>query len=229
MSFPNHYQILGISPRATQAEIKLAYRRLVKRFHPDNHPQSESHHDAIVTINLAYEVLGDPQHRQRYDRQLQKAAFRGSVTTRSRPSASSPPVAPHPRAIDEHLEAWLRWVYTPVSKWIVAILEPLSDQIDHLADDPFDEQLMAEFQAYLEASRQSLTQAHQCFCSMPNPANLAGVAASLYYCLHQLGDGIEQLEFFTQNYDDYYLHTGQELFRIARGLRWEAEVVMNRS
>lgn len=57
---------------------------------------------------------------------------------------------------------------------------------------------------------------------MPNPANLAGVAAHLYYCLNQVGDGLDELEFFTLNYDDHYLHTGQELFRIAEGLRWEA-------
>jgi molecular chaperone DnaJ len=38
-----------------------------------------------------------------------------------------------------------------------------------------------------------------------------------------LGDGIEDLSLFTLNYDDYYLHTGQELFRIATSLRYEAK------
>jgi molecular chaperone DnaJ len=51
---------------------------------------------------------------------------------------------------------------------------------------------------------------------------LAGVAANLYYCLNQLGDALDELETFTLNYDDQYLHTGQEMFRIAAGLRREA-------
>lgn len=220
MTDSNHYLSLEITPSATQAEVKQAYRRLAKCFHPDHHPQSQANHDCIVKINIAYEVLGDPQQRQVYDRQLQQSVFSGKPN----PAYATA----HHRTTDEHLKAWLQWVYTPVSQWVEAILEPLPDQIDQLADDPFDEQLMSEFQAYLEECRHTLTQALRCFRSMPNPANLAGVAASLYHCLHQLGDGIEQLEFFTQNYDEYYLHTGQELFRIARGLRWEAEVVMNR-
>ena len=53
-----------------------------------------------------------------------------------------------------------------------------------------------------------------------------GVAAHLYYCLNQVSDGIEDLELFTLNYDDYYLHTGQELFRIADKLRLEAQAAI---
>ena len=61
---------------------------------------------------------------------------------------------------------------------------------------------------------------------MPNPSNLAGVAAHLYYCLDRVADGIEELEFFTLNYDDRCLHAGQEMFRIAAGLRYEAQAAI---
>ncbi|MBW4550929.1 MAG: DnaJ domain-containing protein [Aphanocapsa sp. GSE-SYN-MK-11-07L] len=219
MPVANHYQTLGIDPRATQAEIKQAYRRLAKRFHPDRSPQEQDHRDRMARINAAYEVLGDVQHRQRYDLQ-QQATLRTPAYVGQR--------ARRGQSTDEHLQAWLQWVYGPVNDWVESILEPLPDQLDQLADDPFDDELIEAFQAYLNDCRQSLTEAQRCFRSMPNPANLAGVAASLYHCLNQLADGIDQLEFFTLNYDDTYLHTGQELFRIARGLSWEAEVAMSR-
>ncbi len=52
----NHYDTLKVNPSASQAEIKQAYRRLVKQFHPDTNQEAD--HDQIVRINAAYEVLG---------------------------------------------------------------------------------------------------------------------------------------------------------------------------
>ena len=74
--------------------------------------------------------------------------------------------------------------------------------------------------------REFLEQAQLYFRSIPNPAPLPGVAASLYYCLNQVGDGIDEFEFFTLNYDDNYLHTGQEMFRIATRLSREAQAAL---
>jgi molecular chaperone DnaJ len=124
---------------------------------------------------------------------------------------------------DAQLSEWLQQVYEPVNRLIGNILNPLDAQLDELSADPFDDELMAQFQAYLEDCRHYLNQAQLTFRSQPNPAAVAGAAASLYYCLNQLGDGIEELNLFTLNYDDYYLHTGQELFRIATSLRYEAQ------
>ncbi|MHC5832504.1 MAG: DnaJ domain-containing protein, partial [Nostoc sp.] len=59
-----------VSPSASQTEIKQAYRRLVKLFHPDSH-QETADHEQIIRINAAYEVLGDNQNRRNYDQQLQ--------------------------------------------------------------------------------------------------------------------------------------------------------------
>jgi molecular chaperone DnaJ len=236
MAISNHYDTLEIHPEATQVEIKQAYRRLVKQFHPDSNLSPDRNHDQIAQINAAYEVLGDPQHRQFYDQQLHNrfpiGGFeqQGRVTYRQRTAAAAQRQYQQQRSTgyntDEHLQAWLKWVYAPVNQFVLSILEPLPEQIDQLAADPFDDELVEEFQIYLEDCRESLAHAQRCFRSMPNPANLAGVAAHLYYCLNQISDGIEDLRYFTLNYDDHYLHTGQELFRIADGLRWEAEVAI---
>lgn len=224
MVVPNHYDTLGLHPEATQAEIKQAYRRLVKEFHPDRNLRS-GNHEQMAQINVAYEVLGDPHHRQSYDYQHR---YQGQTKTarRNRESRHQRSTTVHRQPsgqqTDEHLQLWMRRVYTPVNQLLKSILESLQEQLDELAADPFDDELMQEFQTYLESCRQQLNQAQQSFCSLPNPATVAGAAAYLYYCLNHVGDGLEELEYFTLNYDDHYLHTGQELFRIAMGLRREA-------
>jgi molecular chaperone DnaJ len=218
MAQSNHYAILEISPQATQAQIKQAYRRLAKLFHPDSQNENADR-EQIVKINAAYEVLGDPQKRQSYDRQL---------------GARSPNIAqktyhkqrPHTRDADEQIQQWLEQVYKPVNQLLCRILKPLQAQIDELAADPFDDELIEAFQDYLNNCRDFLNQAQIVFRSMPNPSQVAGVAAHLYYCLNQVGDGIDELEFFPLNYDEHYLHTGLEMFRIANGLRREAQFAL---
>ena len=231
----DHYRTLNVTPAATQAEIKQAYRRLAKQFHPDSNRET-TNHEKIARVNAAYEVLGDPDNRKSYDQQLQyltqleDAGFSAGRGNRQQRTAAAQ--ARHRKqqqtaqTADEHLQQWLTQIYTPVNRLVLEILKPLKEQIDDLAADPFDDALMAEFQAYLEDCRDRLGRAETIFKSLPNPKTLAGVAAHLYYCLNQVDDGIEQLEFFTLNYDDSYLHTGQELFRIAAGLRREAQAAV---
>lgn len=226
MSNSNHYDTLDVSPQATSAEIKQAYRRLAKRFHPDS--QSETADSAkIIQVNAAYEVLGDPHRRRFYDQQLHSPQLQTTYHNRQQRTADAQQHYQRHRYkaqdADAQLGEWLQYVYKPVNRLISRILKPLNEQLDELAADPFDDELMREFQAYLEECRQYLNQAQLTFRSQPNPPTVAGAAASLYYCLNQLGDGIEELALFTLNYDDYYLHTGQELFRIATGLRHEAQ------
>jgi len=64
----DYYEILNVSPDATQEEIHRAYRRLAREYHPDvsKDPQAE---EKFKEINEAYQVLGDPQRRAEYDRQ----------------------------------------------------------------------------------------------------------------------------------------------------------------
>ena len=240
MAHSNHYDTLEVSPAASQAEVKQAYRRLAKRFHPDSN-QKILNHDRIAAINAAYEILGDPQQRRHYDRQLEYSTHqrygvgvdskvydevRQDRQTRTAAAQAEYKRRKTGRSVDEQLQLWLSRVYQPINRLISQIVNPLQDQIDELAADPFDDELLEDFQAYLDECRTDLQQAQRLFRSMPNPSNVAGVAAHLYYCLNQIGDGIDDLERFTSSYDDHYLHTGQELFRIAKGLRREAQAAI---
>lgn len=222
MDRSDHYKTLKVSTTATQAEIKQAYRHLVKQHHPDRHPQNDGH-EQIAKINAAYEVLGDLDSRQSYDRQRQ--GYSPSQTPV--PGQSYRPQRPSGASADEQIERWFRQVYTPIDRALASILRPLNDRLNDLSADPFDDELMEAFCDYLSQCRTFLKYAQTTFRSLPNPPSLASVAADLYYCLNQVGDGIEELESFSLNYDDRHLTTGRELFRIAAQLRREAKMAMN--
>jgi len=65
----SHYDLLNVSPSATLREVKRAYKRLMKRYHPDN-IKNESDKNKAKLINKAYEVLKDPELRCTYDMEI---------------------------------------------------------------------------------------------------------------------------------------------------------------
>lgn len=68
----NHYATLGLESDCTDAQIRSAYRILAKQHHPDRNGGAAAAHEFTQALNAAYEVLGDPAERRRYDRLLQK-------------------------------------------------------------------------------------------------------------------------------------------------------------
>lgn len=78
----NHYQVLGVSDTASAQEIKLAYKRLAVRFHPDKHGGSTRFEEEFKAVNAAYRVLSDPARRASYDQQLRAAVLRAEEARR---------------------------------------------------------------------------------------------------------------------------------------------------
>lgn len=64
----SYYDILGVSKDASESEIKSAYRKLAKKYHPDLNPGDQQAAEKFKEINEAYEALSDPQKRANYDR-----------------------------------------------------------------------------------------------------------------------------------------------------------------
>jgi curved DNA-binding protein len=68
MKYENYYKILGVDRDASEKDIKRAYRRLARQFHPDVNPGDKQAEEKFKKINEAYEVLSDSEKRTKYDR-----------------------------------------------------------------------------------------------------------------------------------------------------------------
>ncbi len=66
----DHYKVLGVGRKATQDEIKKAYRKLARQYHPDKNPGDAKAEERFKQISQAHDILGDPDKRKEYDRAL---------------------------------------------------------------------------------------------------------------------------------------------------------------
>ena len=64
------YGVLGVSPSASQEQIRLQYRVLVRKYHPDLHPGDASAALMMERVNAAYDVLGNPEERRQYNAEI---------------------------------------------------------------------------------------------------------------------------------------------------------------
>src|SRR5437588_1984031 len=74
----DYYQLLGVAETASTDEIKKAFRRLAKQYHPDRNPNNPQASERFKEINEAHDVLSDPEKRKKYDTLRRYGAFAGA-------------------------------------------------------------------------------------------------------------------------------------------------------
>lgn len=95
----DYFAVLEIGPGASEQEIRAAYRRLARRYHPDLHPERADAEQRLKELNAAYAVLSDPVQRARYLRTYRvriRVDAAASGTTPAAPHAPRPPSPPPP-------------------------------------------------------------------------------------------------------------------------------------
>lgn len=89
---PDYYAILEVTPQASNKEIKRAYRRKVKKYHPDLNQKNSPAERKIREINVAYEVLSNPDERKKYDQsRIDRDATLGKTDKQQSAPTAEPP------------------------------------------------------------------------------------------------------------------------------------------
>ncbi|BEV35216.1 J domain-containing protein [Synechococcus sp. M16CYN] len=207
----NPYVVLGVGSHASAAEIKAAYRRLVKRHHPDAGGSDQR----MLALNAAWEVLGDQERRRDFDRNYRVNSTVSMdqdlhCTRRSYDQAI---------ADDDALAKWLRQVYTPIDRLLGEVIHPFPSQLKALSADPYDDELMEAFCGYLQISVHKMDRVKQLFQSLPTPISAQGFGLSVYHCLSEVEDALAELKRYTLGYVDNYLNDGREMLREAEQRR----------
>ena len=115
----DYYQIIGVSPHATEMEIKRSYRQLAVRYHPDKN-KSAAAEERFKEIAEAYEVLGNPVSRRDYDLALSRPDYfqQQEPVPRLLDPAYHRPYAQPPRGVRKQTTQELMAEYLPYFRWI---------------------------------------------------------------------------------------------------------------
>jgi len=90
MDFKDYYSTLGVSKTATDKELKQAFRKLARKHHPDVNPNDKAAEAKFKEVNEAYEVLGDPEKRKKYDELGANWRMYEQAGAGARPGAGAP-------------------------------------------------------------------------------------------------------------------------------------------
>jgi len=211
-----YYQILGLNTDASPSDIKRAYRKIAKAQHPDLGHQQKTEEERVrsteemALINEAYSTLADKSKRASYD------LYIGVTIVLSQPFKFVK------NNEDEVREIYLAKVFHPSRTSITRVLQKYNKELRELSLDPFDDELIENFQDYLNEVEAALSKASKLFSSRPVPSSLVPAVTIMRHCIAQASDGLEELNRFCKNYNYDHISMAENLFRIAHDLSRQA-------
>jgi molecular chaperone DnaJ len=216
MSKQNYYQILGVATNVSTTELKRAYRLLVKDLHPDidHHKRSDDEKSLANTkmqhINEAYSTLVDKTRRSEYDIAigLHRQTIKIKLTYESE---------------DEARNTYMRKTFLPQRKIIAKTLNLYKSELQKLSQDLYDEELLDDFENYVDKLESTLRQASMAFSQQACPRSLEAAVSMMRYSIAQASDGLDELKYFLGNFDYDHLSLAQNLFRISSDLSRRAQ------
>ena len=218
------YKVLGVKTNSTLKEIRTAYRKLVKQYHPDAGGDEEK----ILKINAAWEILSDQENRQAYD--LTKKV-NDSLTSNLKyrddgiNEANNFINSIKNKIIEEENELliWVKTIYLPIDKSIGQIINAFPSKIRALSADPYEDSLMEDFCSYIDLSKKKIERVDKLYRSIVTPTSAKELSLKLYHCFSQVSDAINEFQLYTKGYVDDYLHDGTEMIRAAKIKRKELQ------
>jgi curved DNA-binding protein CbpA len=133
----NLYKLLGLTKEASQEDIRQAYRKLVRKYHPDANPEYPQAEERFKEIQQAYEVLSNPQKRREYDQRLGAFSRRGGTGREGAATAGAESGRPHPRSTGRRTEGGTTYTVD---------LSDLLAKLANLSTDRANGQIEAKFQ-----------------------------------------------------------------------------------
>ncbi len=208
----NYYEVLGVSPGVSSDDIKKAFRQLVKKLHPDldyskqDATQRIQAKEVMQKINQAYEILIDKQKRIAYDKTI---GITHISLDRVRQQVN--------KAKNEEVlrEVFLATVFHPKRRAIVKVLNLYKKRLADLEADIYDEQLLDDFADYIDTIENTLRDASNAFTESPPPESLEGSVTWMRHSIAQASDGLDELNYFRNNFDYDHLSMAGNLFKIA--------------
>ena len=210
----NIYSIFGVSQNANKTELKAAYRRLVKKHHPDTGGDKNK----FLEIQLAWETLNDPIKKQNYDRTISYPKEYSNIEN-SNWSSGLKSKKDSSNSKDNEIKNWIKNIYFPINKSINEIIKPLNNEIKKLSADPYDEILMDEFCKYISESQKKMEKVSLRYKSNAVPETITSLGLDLYHCYSQVQDALDELDRYTQGYVDDYLFDGKEMMQEAKRIQ----------
>ena len=214
------YKVLGVNEDSSFSEIKLAYRLLVKKHHPD----AGGNETRIIELNAAWEILRSSERRDAFNVNYKNknSLFKKRKAREERNIQASDFVkSVHQKVADEESEVmlWIQNIFKPIDQIIGQIINSFPKKIKELSADPYDDVLMESFCEYLSKSQNKIKKVLNIYQTKSTPKPAKELALSLYHCFSQVEDALNELELYTNGYVDNYLHDGNEMIRKAKKQR----------